>query len=111
MKNIGIGSINRSIEIEIETDMQPVRYPSLIVTVEPDTVDVICPEEGGEVIEVPFGTEVILYEKPQGKPPEQYKLTALDQGWNIEFEAWMLTLAQPDPLLEDQTGLWSPSPG
>jgi len=100
LKNRTIDIVNRAVEIEMEVDSQPLRYPSFIITIEPDTVEVFSPVENDQVIEVPFGTEIILHEKPIGKPPEQYKLTALAEGWNDELEASVLILAQPDPLLE-----------
>ena len=100
MKNRRTDAINREIEMEMEVDEQRVRYPSSIISVEPDTVEILAPMEDGEAIDVPFGTEVILNEKPLGKPPEQYKLVALDQDWDDETETWDLTLAQPNPLLE-----------
>jgi len=100
VKDITIDIVNRTVEIEMEVDSQQLRYPSFIITIEPDTVEVSSPVENDQVIEVPFGTEIILHEKPIGKPPEQYKLTALVDSWNGELKAWILILAQPAPLLE-----------
>ena len=100
MKNRTIDIVNRAVEIEMEVDSQQLRYPSSIITIEPDTVEVFSPIDNNQIVEVPFGTEVILHEKPVGKPPEQYELTALADGWNDELKASVLILAQPDPLLE-----------